>query len=57
VLALSLVAGCSRKETTDVPRVVVPNEVIADLVQRVSCVEDIEVTIGDDETAPPRSWF
>ena len=35
-----------------VARVVVPNEIIADLVERVSCVEDIVVTIGSDDTMP-----
>lgn len=51
----SLIAGCSEeRERVEVPRVVVPNGVIADLVQRVSCVEDIDVTIGDDgATTPP----
>lgn len=58
VVSAVAVAACgSGSDDVAVPRVVVPNEVLADLVERVACVDPVEVTVAtdaiDDETDPP----
>jgi len=50
LLASALAAGCGGGDDAATPLVVVPNEVLADIVQRVSCVEEVEVVVGDDES-------
>jgi ABC-type Zn uptake system ZnuABC Zn-binding protein ZnuA len=39
-------AACG-DDTAEVPRVIVPNEILGDLVRQVSCVEDVDVTVGE----------
>jgi ABC-type Zn uptake system ZnuABC Zn-binding protein ZnuA len=47
ITAIALAAGgCSDGRSADLPVVVVPNEVVADLVERVACVEPVAVTIA-----------
>jgi ABC-type Zn uptake system ZnuABC Zn-binding protein ZnuA len=50
-LSLTTVAACSGEEPTansevPLPFVVVPNDILGDLVSRVACVEDLEVLVG-----------
>jgi ABC-type Zn uptake system ZnuABC Zn-binding protein ZnuA len=49
-VALVTLAGCGSQPEREAaaPRVIVPNEVLADLVERVACVEPVEATIGPD---------
>jgi ABC-type Zn uptake system ZnuABC Zn-binding protein ZnuA len=54
--AVGLLGACSADRTADLPLVVVPNEVIADLVERVACVEPVTTVIaadGDGVTPDP----
>jgi ABC-type Zn uptake system ZnuABC Zn-binding protein ZnuA len=55
VVALCTLVGCASDEGSAPLRVIVPNEVLADLVQRVACVEPVETSIdpdGDDGELP-----
>jgi ABC-type Zn uptake system ZnuABC Zn-binding protein ZnuA len=54
-VGLGTLAGCASDDDGAAPRVIVPNEVLADLVERVACVEPVETTIdpdGDDGELP-----
>jgi ABC-type Zn uptake system ZnuABC Zn-binding protein ZnuA len=57
-VALATLAACESQSEPEAiaPRVIVPNEILADLVGRVACVEPIEVTIDPDGDAgePPK---
>lgn len=46
-VTVSAIAACGDEAAADVPRAVVPNEVLGELVRQVSCVEDIDVTVGE----------
>ncbi|HSL72915.1 MAG TPA: hypothetical protein VK853_00505 [Ilumatobacteraceae bacterium] len=48
VVALVAFAACAEDERAELPLVVVPNEVLADLVERVACVEPVQTTIAPD---------
>jgi ABC-type Zn uptake system ZnuABC Zn-binding protein ZnuA len=49
-VALAALAGCDSQPEPEAvePLVVVPNEILADLVERVACAEPIETTIDPD---------
>jgi zinc/manganese transport system substrate-binding protein len=51
LVALGVIAACAEDDRADPPLVVVPNEVLADLVQRVACVEPVRTAVGDDAAA------
>ena len=54
-LALGGLAACADDDSTELPWVIVPNEVLADLVERVACVEPVQTTIdpdGDSDEPP-----
>jgi ABC-type Zn uptake system ZnuABC Zn-binding protein ZnuA len=59
-LSLMSAAACSGEESTanseaPTPLVVVPNDILGDLVSRVACVEELEVIVGglpEDGTRP-----
>jgi len=46
--ALVAFTACAEDEQAELPLVVVPNEVLADLVERVACVEPVQTTIAPD---------
>jgi ABC-type Zn uptake system ZnuABC Zn-binding protein ZnuA len=52
-VALMAFTACGEDDRVPAPLVVVPNEVLADLVERVSCVEPVQTTIGLDAGDDP----